>query len=145
MQLSPGNIDKLRHYLSNRSEITAAYLFGSRAEGLARKDSDIDIAVLLSPKPENVLEYRITLSGELENLFHKRIDLIVLNASPLLLQFQVIKKGRLLFEKNPEERALYQMRIMSRYYDYRRYFDYHAEHLKQRIKEVGLGVGSQAS
>ncbi|HID94665.1 MAG TPA: nucleotidyltransferase domain-containing protein [Candidatus Latescibacteria bacterium] len=109
------------------------------------KDSDIDIAVLLSPKPENVLEHRIELSGELENLFHKRIDLIVLNASPLLLQFQVIKKGRLLFERDPEQRAFYQMRLMSKYYDYQRYFDYHAEHLKQRIKETGLGVGSQAS
>ncbi len=140
---SSEQLEKLRSFFSARNEVVAVYLFGSVAEGFARSDSDVDIAVLLerSSLPESFLEYRARLNEDLEGIFHRRVETVVLNRSSPLLAFQVIRKGKLVYESDPEERALYQMHLMSRYYDYKRYFDYHAEHLKRKIKEAGFGAG----
>ena len=37
-------------------------------------------------------------------------------------------------------RALFEMNTAGRYYDYKRYFDFSARQLAERIKEGGLGV-----
>ena len=142
--ISSKQIGELRRYFSSRREVVAAYLFGSVAEGVARADSDVDIALLIEESflPESFLEYRARVSEDVGTFLHREVEVVVLNQASPLFSFQVIKKGRLLYdERDSEQRAIYQMRLMNRYYDYKRYFDYHAEHLKRRIKEVGLGAG----
>lgn len=137
--------EDLKHYFSSHKEIVAAYLFGSVAEGVARADSDVDIALLLdeSLMPESILEYRMEMIEDTKGILKKEVDMIVMNGVSLLLQFQVIKRGCVLFEGDTEKRALYQMKVVSMYYDYKRFFDYHAKNLRKRIKEVGLGVRSE--
>lgn len=49
----------LVQYFQRRPEFTAAYLYGSYDEGVARPDSDVDIAVLTDPVPGNTLKYRL--------------------------------------------------------------------------------------
>jgi len=41
----------LAGYFEKKTEVIAAYLFGSYAEGVARSDSDVDIAVIIEPLP----------------------------------------------------------------------------------------------
>lgn len=130
----------LAEYFSKSNEVVAAYVFGSYAENIARPDSDIDIAVILEPVPKDTLEYRLVVMEDIKRLTGLDADVIVLNEAPIMLQFQVIQKGKVVFERDADERAVFVMSVASRYYDYKRYFDYHARNLAERIKEGGLGA-----
>ena len=82
-------------------EIIALYLFGSRAEGNARPDSDIDLAVLTAPAvlctPQRFFAYYAPLS----TLLHTdTIDLVWLNQAHLALQWKIVRTGTLLFCSN---------------------------------------------
>ncbi len=134
-------IYKLQDFLASRQEIVAAYLFGSQAEGVARRNSDIDIAVLVDEQARGTFEYRLMLADEVERLAGTQVDLVLLRESPLLLQFQILKKGKIIFERDADRRASYEMYVLGKYYDYQRFFDFHSKSLKEAIKERGLGLG----
>jgi len=127
----------LAQYFARRPEITAAYLYGSYAEGVARPDSDVDIAVLTDPVPGNTLKYRLEVMEDTRRLVKRDTEVIILNEAPRLLQFQ---EGSIIYERSADKRAFFEMDIAGRYYDYKKYFDFHARHLASRIKEGGLGV-----
>lgn len=130
----------LAQYFEKRPEIITAYLFGSRAEGVARADSDVDIAVLTEALSADSLKYRLELMEDTRRLTKLNTEIVILSEVPKLLQFQVIQKGSIIFERDSEHRAVFEMQTASRYYDYKRYFDFHARQLAERIKEGGLGV-----
>jgi len=130
----------LAGYFEKKTEVIAAYLFGSYAEGVARPDSDVDIAVIIEPLPADTLKYRLEVMEDTRRLVKIKTEIVILNESPRLLQFQVIQKGRVIYERSADQRALFEMDTAGRYYDYKRYFDFHARHLAERIKEGGLGV-----
>lgn len=48
-------IERILSYFSNRSEITALYIFGSFDTPFERADSDIDIAILVSKESKKRL------------------------------------------------------------------------------------------
>lgn len=132
---------RLKGFFAGRNEVIAAYLFGSRAEGVERPDSDLDVAVLVKGQGES-FKYRMELAEALEILTGISTDAVILQEAPLLLQFQVFKYGKLIFDRDPSQRSEYQMRFMSRYFDYKRFFDFHSRSLRKSIKEGGLGRGS---
>lgn len=131
----------LQKHMIAHEEILAIYLFGSHAEGCARSHSDIDLAILLRPEFKPSPAYRLNLLEELSDLFPYRIDLIILNQVPSLIQFQVLQKGRVLIDRDPSKRAELVMHMLNRYYDARRYYAFHFERLMHKIKERGLGDG----
>lgn len=74
-------------------DILFAYLYGSFARGNKHKFSDIDIAVYL--RNPNAKRY-LNILGALE-IKGREIDLRILNNSPPLFRYRVIKDGILLF------------------------------------------------
>jgi hypothetical protein len=128
--------------LRTGSDVLAIYLFGSRSTGHARVESDVDLAILFDPKLDHsqyVLR-RLHLMNSLSSVFIQRLDLIVLNQVTPLLQFRILQDGIVLFEKSAELRIEQEMHILSRYYDARRYYEYHFGHLMNRIEALGLGA-----
>jgi predicted nucleotidyltransferase len=86
--------------------ITLVYLFGSHARGTADKDSDIDLAVLADAsvgKPQrNGLRLRLMRQfAEALDVPIEKIDVVILQEAPALLEQNVIRQGRLLFAINP--------------------------------------------
>jgi predicted nucleotidyltransferase len=130
----------LAEYFSKSNEVVAAYVFGSYAENIARPESDIDVAIIMEPVSRDTLEYRLAVMEDIKRLTGLDADVIVLNEAPIMLQFQIIQKGKVVFERDADRRAVFVMSVAGRYYDYKRYFDYHARHLAEKIKEGGLGV-----
>lgn len=79
--------------ISRKKEVIAIILFGSRARGLARQDSDYDLAVL-TKKITTAQAYNIIGLGSESfqiELFHKL---------PLLIKYDVIKHGKILYCRN---------------------------------------------
>lgn len=135
------DIKSLVDYLATQPDVLAAYLFGSYATGKARPGSDVDVAVLLSgtDKMER-FERRLQLMGEVEEALGRRpADVVVLNDAPPLLTHQVLREGRLVFERNRAARVEFEVRAGQMYTDLvpmRRFF---REALFHEVKEGGLG------
>jgi predicted nucleotidyltransferase len=53
-------IEALRRVFNDDERVLVAYIFGSKARGTDMESSDVDIAVLLSSTPENLLDYYLT-------------------------------------------------------------------------------------
>jgi len=130
----------LRDYFSSQPDVLAAYLFGSWVAGKARSDSDVDTAVLLSE--ENGVarfERRLRLMNEVSDVCGREADVIVLNDAPPLLQHQVLKHGRLIFERDRAARVEFEVRAGKIYADLKPMRRFFQEALFREIQEVGLG------
>ena len=98
------NINRYKPQLTslfNASDVVLAYLFGSEAKGTANRESDIDIAVLLSDQVSET-EYGqrvVDLNTELIGIFQRdAIDVALLNNAPPLLAFQVVRHGVVIYD-----------------------------------------------
>jgi len=128
-------------FLSTQPDVAAAYLFGSLAEGRAAPRSDVDIAILLGGDPDSdrIWERRLALWDALERFTDCKLDLIILNQSPPLLQNEVLQHGRLLYEGDRAARVEFEVRAGKVYADLKPMNDFFTQVLFQEIKEVGLG------
>lgn len=72
-------------------DLLAVYAFGSRVQGTARPDSDLDLAVLVAgyADPWSLFE----LAGDLADLAKCPVDLLDLRAASTVMQYQVITTG----------------------------------------------------
>ncbi|CCJ33511.1 type VII toxin-antitoxin system MntA family adenylyltransferase antitoxin [Caloramator australicus] len=116
------NIDKLL----SQFDIKLIYIFGSYAKGNNKKDSDLDIAVLMGAySPFD----KLNLIGEFMDIFKRDdIDLVILNDANEVLKFQVIKYGKNVYKISEDERVLFEARAMDEYMD--------MEFFRRRQKEI---------
>jgi predicted nucleotidyltransferase len=84
-----------------------AYLFGSRAAGSYRPESDIDIAAYFGDQPPNSFEV----------LVPPGVDLMVLDRAPLELAGRVATGGKLLFDDDPVVRVRWEATTRKIYFD----------------------------
>ena len=100
-------------------DVAAAWLFGSRARGEERPDSDLDVAVLLAQDPPDGLDgLRFDLAEALSAaLPGQSIDLLVLNRAPVDLVHRVLRDGILLSEADPTRRVAFVVRKRNEYWD----------------------------
>lgn len=67
------------------------YAFGSRIQGTAGPESDLDLAVLVAGYADALLLW--DLAGELEDLAGCPVDLLDLRAASTVMQYQILTKG----------------------------------------------------
>lgn len=120
-------------FLRGEKKVSVAYLFGSYAKKTRTADSDIDIAVLLSETPKKMLEYYLHLVNELSKILGNEVDLIILNASPPVLKYQVIKYGKIIYSRNEGARIAFEARAQSEYLDFGRALTRYNECLIKQI------------
>ena len=131
---------KLRKFFSKIEGVTLAYLFGSTVRGEANHLSDIDIAVLFDDTllQKEAFDLHVEVISELTGLLKtNNVDLVVLNDSPLLLTYNVIREGIILKSDEPI-RVKFETKIMSRYLDERYHIQRHARESLRRIAERGF-------
>lgn len=71
--------------------LLAVYGFGSRVQGQANSDSDLDVAVLVAGYADVMALWG--LSGELADVAGCAVDLVDLRAASTVLQYQIITGG----------------------------------------------------
>ena len=72
-------------------DLLAVYAFGSRAQGTAGPDSDLDIAVLTPKKRDPVLLWEV--AAELAPLAGSDVDVVDLRTASTIMQHQVLSTG----------------------------------------------------
>ncbi|MCL6626658.1 type VII toxin-antitoxin system MntA family adenylyltransferase antitoxin [Alicyclobacillus shizuokensis] len=89
------------------------YLFGSAAKERLRPDSDVDLAFL----PDQPLDPYDTFlhAQELADLLKREVDLVDLSHASTVMQAEIVAYGRLLYERDRDQRCVYVIRAMKAY------------------------------
>lgn len=120
--------------------IELCYLYGSRARGSARPDSDYDLAVRFSA-PVSADERDALLADLQESvarvlgLPESRVDVHDLDEMPLALQYRVLRDGVRMRESPPGAHARFHVRVLGEYLDYRCYEEMHLGRMRERVRE----------
>lgn len=95
----------------------AIYLFGSYATNSQRQKSDIDIALLLTPKESKMIKSFLLMEihQDLENFFNKNVDLVNLRQSDSSLQMQIIFNSQIIYSQNILAKDNFEMVAISLY------------------------------
>jgi predicted nucleotidyltransferase len=135
------DIPAIHHYFSHQPDVIVAYLFGSVARGQDSHLSDVDIAMLLQGdlEAEFRLERTLELIADLETFTEGKVQVTMLDQAPPLLAYQVIREGKLLYERTTDERVEFVVRVMKEYFDFKPRFDFYHRLVLENVREVGLG------
>lgn len=119
-------------YFAGNKAIKFAYLFGSGARGQAGPLSDIDLAIYLDKR----LDFFAAKLRYLEELYRllktEHCDLVVLNNAPLILQYEVIRHGKVLKE-NKRRRVPFEIKVLREYLDTEPLRTVHRQKLKKHF------------
>jgi predicted nucleotidyltransferase len=118
----PNNILELlpeaTKYLQSHQQVVFAYLFGSLAMGKLVPMSDVDIAVYLNTSLKTA-EYKFEILGKLIDILQTdEIDLVALNSAKLPLIMNIIKSKKVIVDKAPFKRHIFESLIMRKYFDF---------------------------
>jgi predicted nucleotidyltransferase len=121
-QQLPDNIELLipqvTAYLKSNPHIIFAYLFGSFAKEKQQSLSDIDIAVYLK-QGTNVAECKLAILERMIDILQTdEIDLVVLNSANLPLVINVLKSKKIIVDKEPFARHIFESLAMRKYFDF---------------------------
>lgn len=121
-----------------RHPVVLVYLFGSHARGDADSESDVDLAVLVDASLTPLQRHRLRLrllrdAADALDLPLEHLDVVTLQDVPVLLQYNVLRTGQLLFAKTPAARQAFERSVEQRYEDVRPYLEREAELTLQRI------------
>jgi predicted nucleotidyltransferase len=110
---------KVDKHIFKKFNVKLAYIFGSQAKGKSVSNSDFDIAVLFKKNPSDPLALReITyISSELNKFFPTELDIVSLNDAPLLLKYEVVAHGRVLYCEKEAERINFEVSVIKEYID----------------------------
>lgn len=134
--------ERVTDLLRDRKEVLVAYLFGSAQSKRQRRDSDMDVAVILESSLASgerfqlrcELGERIAAAAGVEFA-----DVIDLEEAPPLLAHEILRSGRLLFSRDERRRVEVTARQVMRYIDtgpLRRVLD---DATFRRLKEGSFG------
>jgi len=112
------SINQVIEALKGRWGLDALWVFGSRASGTARSESDLDVAALFSKCPAPVELF--ALRGELEQMAGMPVDIVDLEVASPILAMQVLRFGKLLVDACPARRTRFVARVPGRYEDLKR-------------------------
>ena len=91
-------------------DLLALYAFGSRIQGQANADSDLDLAVLVAGYADPLLLF--DLAGELADVAGCAVDLLDLRAASTAMQYQILMTGQRWWASDAQA-ALFEAAVLS--------------------------------
>ena len=113
MDRKNAGIDGLISDLENIDSVFSVILFGSVARGENKPVSDIDLCILTEPHLKNETKSEIASYGS------DGIDISFFWDLPSWIRYNVLREGRVLFNKNKEALHEASVKTMSEYLDFK--------------------------
>jgi predicted nucleotidyltransferase len=116
--------------------IAVLVVFGSRARGDHRPDSDLDVAVLPDTVESRARRYlQADLAAALAHLtLDGWVDVILLDEAPEVLRQRIMESGRVLLNRDPEAWKELRVRTMREYGDSEPYRRLYIEAQRRRLE-----------
>jgi len=115
--------------ICERFDVTFVVMFGSRAKGAAKADSDVDVGVWLAV-PNITAERELELIRALVLATREgNLDVVVLNHADPLLGYHVVRDGVLLYEREPGTFDWYKLWAWKRYLDTEKFRQLESEYV----------------
>lgn len=105
----------VRSLLAHWPDALAMYAFGSRVQGHARPDSDLDLALLVPGYAQPLQRWE--LAQQLATALGCEVDLLDLRAASTVMQYQVLMTGRCLWAQQPAA-ALFECFVLNEKLDF---------------------------
>jgi predicted nucleotidyltransferase len=103
-------IKRVSPFFENHPEVIAVYLFGSYARSRERRDSDLDLAILLdNGAVPRLNELKRQYIIDLARILRKDLHLVIMNNAGEGLVAQIFKYGQCILNQNPELLSRFKM------------------------------------
>ncbi|MBU1567082.1 MAG: nucleotidyltransferase domain-containing protein [Proteobacteria bacterium] len=137
--MNTANLNIIKQYLRDNGVIKFAYLFGSCVRNEDGPLSDIDLAVYLDNRVD-FFSTRLLFFEEINRLLKGHpVDLVVLNNTSLVLQYEAIRDS-IILKEDKKRRILFETGVLREYLDTEPIRAVHRQKLKKSfIKEHSLG------
>lgn len=125
------------------TRIFLAYAYGSRVQGTARSDSDLDIGYYLNESrsaPLSMTE-EMMLADRLSRQLGIEVDLRNLGGAPLEWRARVLQEGRRLYCTDEPVRVAIERELMTRWFDERPRLDRIRTERLTQFAATGLATG----
>jgi|SRR3990172_4162058 len=141
--MNPRNdIRRIIDYFRAKPEVSALYIFGSAAGGMATDESDIDIAVLIDDHKKGRRSYdslRKTYYASSPKLSIRPLDIVILNTASSFLKHRIIKNGRVLFDRDRRLSRRFAGDAIIEYLDYKPIEDICLKAVAGRFRRPAVG------
>lgn len=122
-----------------RHGVRFAYLWGSRAGGRARADSDYDFAVSMKLGRRALAPF-LDLCADLSRaLDTDDVDVTLLEDANTLVRYEVQRTGVLIFERDREARIAFECRARKEGWDEAPHWAVFDRHMARRLREGTFG------
>lgn len=111
MDLSDLPLESIARVARSHPEVRAVYMFGSRAAGRSRSDSDLDLGVLY--RSAQGLSTTLRLEQEFEAAAGRTIDLVDVARAGAFLALEVVR-GERVFCRDPTETDRFDLYVLRR-------------------------------
>lgn len=130
--IAENRLEELQMVYRENDGICSAYLFGSFAEGVHHKRSDIDFAVRLVAGLSAMEKHQIRmhLIDELENLLDQEVDVLILNDASLKMIHQVFRRGKAIYVKDDRQEETFRLQKQKEYFDFQYYMEKESRDLR---------------
>jgi predicted nucleotidyltransferase len=109
-------MSSLNNFFLNNPNVIFAYLFGGMVKERPSPLSDVDIAMYV--KDTKKLDYLEMFGKIAKTLGTDEIDLVILNNAPLSLAGRILQGRKVLVDKEPFARHLFESRILREFFDF---------------------------
>lgn len=136
------DIKRIVGYFKEQKGVSALYVFGSSAKGNMTGESDIDIAVLIDEsklKKTNFESLKKKYYSASPDFSLRPVDIVILNTAPPFLKHQVLKTGKILFDRNRRLRVRFTTNAIIEYLDFKPIEDMFLKAVTQRFRRGNIG------
>lgn len=137
MGKTDSDIKRVVEYFKSRREVSALYIFGSFAREMESKESDIDIAVLIDEaklRKRDFESLKKDYYAASPGFSIKPVDIVILNTASPFLRHQILKTGKILFDRNRKLRVRFSIRAITEYLDYKPIQDIYLKAVTDRFR-----------
>lgn len=114
MHLSTDQIENIKKFLISKVDPYLIIIFGSAAQGRMNPDSDIDVAYLSHHRAVSAYDLYM-LAQEMAGIVGRDIHLIDLQQASTVLQAQVVSRGTVILDLEPQKRQEFFILTLKQY------------------------------